>query len=317
MSTLTYYSNTSTGVREMKDTIFEDVDNMISEITPSKTPFINSIGKGGAKQPLHEWLEDSATAPTSATTLNLVEGADATANAITPPLRVNNYCQIWGDTFQISETVIASDTIGRKEVAYETRRSMEKLARQMEYTAINSASSSAGAAASARATKGLVGFISTNDKTYGSYATTNDFDEAKLMSMAQACYEAGGEPSILLVAPPVARKIGGWNQSNRITVNAPQEGKKLVMAVAVLETPFGVIRVLIDRYIATASDSGNTYTSTYLYDPDLCEMAYLRSMKTTELAKAGDSRKFQSVVEAALVVKNEAAHSKCAKCATD
>ena len=38
-----YYSNQSPGVREMKDTIFQDVDGQIQTITPHKTPFIASI----------------------------------------------------------------------------------------------------------------------------------------------------------------------------------------------------------------------------------------------------------------------------------
>ena len=317
MATLTYYSNSSTGVKEMSATIFEDVENMIQSITPSETPFMASIGKGKATQPLHEWLEDSLTAPTSTTGLALVEGADATATAIIPPERKDNYCQIWGDTFQISGTVEASDTIGRKEVAYRTRRSMEKLAQQMEYTAINSTASSAGSAAAARATKGLVGFITTNDDTWGSYAATNDFSEAKLLSMAQKCYTAGGKPSILLVDPTGARKVGGWNQANRQTINENASSKKLTMVLAVIETPFGIVRVVIDRYIAIDNQSSVLYTQAYLYDPSKISMAYLRSSKTTELAKAGDSRKFQTVCEAALVVHNENAHAKCAKNATD
>lgn len=310
------YTNTSTGVREMSATIWEDVEGAIQRITPDETPFIASIGKGKAQNTLHEWLEDELTTPSSLA--GVLEGADATAVKKTPPARLNNYTQIVEDTFMVSGTMQAVNAIGRKDHArYVLEKSLKELNMKMEYICINSTANNAGDAGTARTTKGMAGFISTNDKSYSSYASTNDFDEAKLMAMAQACYDAGGKPSILLVPSHQARKIADWDQNSRVTVNTNASEKTLVMAVMVLETPFGRMKVTIDRWIATATDSGATYNTVYLYDPTKMSVAYLRAMKTEKLAKTGDSEKYQSLAEFAFVCHNEKAHSKCGKCATD
>lgn len=310
------YTNSSTGVREMSATIFEDVDGLIYTITPHDTPFLASIGKKTAKNTYHEWLEDDLTTPSAIA--GTLEGADAVAGAITPANRLGNYTQIFEDTFLVSGTMQAVNTIGRKDEAkYQLQKSLKKLNMEIEYTAINSGSYNAGAAGTARVLKGLEGFISTNDKSYSSYAAGNDFDEAKFLTMGQACYDAGAEPSVLLVPSHQARKVGDWDQNSRITVNTNASEKTLIMAVMLLETPFGRCKVTIDRFIATDSDSGSTYNRVYLYDPTKMSLATLRPMKTTQLAKTGDSEKYQTVCEATFVCHNEKAAAKCKKCATD
>ena len=71
------YSNSSTGVREMSDTIFEDVEGVIQNISPKDTPFQASIGSGKATNTDHKWLEDTLQSATG--TNAAVEGADAVA----------------------------------------------------------------------------------------------------------------------------------------------------------------------------------------------------------------------------------------------
>ncbi|WP_243368431.1 SU10 major capsid protein [Fundidesulfovibrio soli] len=315
-SLTSYYSNSGAGVREMKDTLFSDVENVIQTVTPHKTPFIASIGTGKAKNVLHEWLEDELKTPTGSN--KAIEGADAVATARTAPVRLSNYCQILEDTFKISGTLDAVTPLGRQRVKqYEMDKSFRYLNTELEYAALNNAAASAGDAGTARQMKGLEGFVTTNDKSYASYNATNDFSEAKLMEMSQACYEAGGEPSVILVGPVQARKIANWNQAGRITVNTNASEQTLVMAVMVLETPFGRMKVTIDRYLAKDDDTGTKYDRVYVYDPSRCSMAFLRPFKCVDLAATGDSVKCQSIVEATFVMHNEKSASKCKKCATD
>lgn len=311
-----YYSNQSPGVREMKDTIFQDVDGQIQTITPHKTPFIASIGKARAANVLHEWLEDELKTPTG--TNKAIEGADSVATARITPARMANYCQILEDSFKVSGTLEAVTLIGRKaQSLYEVSKSLKYLATELEYAALNNTATGAGDAGAARQMKGLEGFVSTNDKSFSTFSATNDFGENKLMEMAQSCYEAGGEPSIILVGPVQARKIANWNQAGRVTVNTNATEKTLIMAVMVLETPFGRMKVTIDRYLAKDEDNGAMYDRVYVYDPERCKVAYLRPMRCNRLAKSGDSEKFQSVVEATFVMHNQKSAAKCAKCATD
>ncbi|WP_243358363.1 SU10 major capsid protein [Fundidesulfovibrio terrae] len=315
-SLTSYYSNSGAGVREMKDSIFVDVENMIQTVTPHKTPFISSIKTLKAKNVLHEWLEDELKTPTGAN--KAIEGADAVAQARTAPVRLSNYCQILEDTFKISGTLDAVTPLGRSRVKqYEMDKSFKYLNTELEYAALNNATANAGDAGTARQMKGLEGFVTTNDKSYAAYASGNDFSEADLLAMSQACYEAGGEPSVILVGPVQARKIANWNQAGRITVNTNASEQTLVMAVMVLETPFGRMKVTIDRYIAKDTDTGNSYDRVYVYDPSRCSMAFLRPFKCVDLAQTGDSVKCQSIVEATFVMHNEKSAAKCKKCATD
>lgn len=315
MALNTYYTNESTGVKEAKDTIFEDVEGVIQNISPEDTPFLSSIGTSKARSVNHEWLEDVLATPAVNAA---VEGADPTMAAITPATRLYNYTQIFSKPFQVSTTMDAVNTIGRStESAYLLEKSLKELNLDMEYAFINNASAVAGDGSTARKTKGLEGFISTNDKSYATYAATNDFSEAKFLAMAQACYAAGGKPNTLLVPPDQARKISGWNQSSRITVNTNASEKTLVMAVMVLETPFGRVKVVLDLNMVQDDDSGTKYDRVYLFNPSRMSAAYLRPVKTTKLAKTGDSEKYQTIAEAAFVLHNEKAAAKTKKCATD
>ena len=258
-----------------------------------------------------EWLEDSLKSPTGSNAA--VEGADATATDRDAPERLSNYTQIFQDTFKVSGTLDATNTIGRKEQSkYELQKSMKYLATEQEYAFINNSSAGAGTASTGRTAKGLKGWITTNDDYYSSYATGNDFSESDLMKMAQDCYDAGGNPSMLLIPPRQARVIADWDQNSRVTVNTNAAEKTLVMAVMVLETPYGRMKVVIDRFIATTTEStGVTSDHAFLIDPTRFKVAYLRPMKTSELAKTGDSRKYQSVVESTLVCHNEEAAAEC------
>lgn len=310
------YSNSSSGVLEMSDTIFEDVEGVIQNIAPHDTPFMAAIGKAKATNTLHEWLEDSLKQPTGSNAA--VEGADATATDREAPERLSNYTQIFEDTFKVSGTLDATNTIGRKEQSkYELGKSMKYLATEQEHAFINNASAGAGGSGSGRTAKGLSGWVSTNDDYYESYAASNDFSESDLMKMAEDCYSAGGDPSMLLIPPRQARVIADWDQNSRVTVNTNASEKTLVMAVMVLETPYGKMKVVIDRWIKpTAVSSGVTSDTAYLIDPTRFKVAYLRPMKTSELAKTGDARKYQSVVESTLVCHNEEAAAKAANLAS-
>ena len=295
----------------MGDTIYEDVDGVIQNISPYKTPFIASIGKSRAENTLTEWLEDELKTPTG--TNKTVEGADPDASLRSIPSRLDNYTQIMEDTFKITGTQDKVNTIGRaKSSKYQLGKSLKYLNTELEYTAINSTAKAAGAAATEREMCGMEGFITTNDESFASAANTNLFTEAILMDMSEDIFDAcEDENQVLMVGSSTAKQIAGWDDNSRITVNTNAAEKTLVMAVLVLETPFGRIRVVINRYIALSTTSTNDYTSAYLYEPGKMSIAWLRNWKTSKLAKAGDSDKYMTVGEMCLKVHSEKAAAKC------
>ena len=297
----------------MGDTIYEDVEGVIQDLTPHKTPFIASIGKSKADQTHHEWLEDENKKPVGGTAA--VEGADAAATLRKVPDRLENYTEILEDTFKVTGTQDAVNTIGRaKSSTYQLEKSLKYLNTELEYAAINSAALNAGAAGTAREMMGMNGFIQTNDSSFAAYATTNLFTEDMLMDMSLSIFEACEEDNhLLLVNSYTAKQISAWDQNSRITVNTNADEKKLIMSVMVLETPFGTIRVVLDRYIEVDTDTAKDYSTAYMYEPGKISMAWLRNFKTSELAKTGDAKKYQTVGEACLVVHSEKAAAKCGK----
>lgn len=294
--------------------IFEDVEGIIQTVTPHNTPFLNSIGKTKVTNTYHEWLEDELTTGQANAA---VEGADATFAEKTQPSRLANYTQIFQDTFQISGTFEATDKIGRKsEASRLMQKTMKEIATDMEYALINNAAAVAGDGLTARQAKGLEGFVSTNDLSYASYANTNDFSEEKLMDMAIAVYTNSDADTHKLLVPPIqAKVISNWDQNNRITVNQNADSKKLTMVVMTLITPFGDIQLQIDRFIASDVNASVNYDRIYMYAPEKFKLGTLtgRNLKTTELARTGDSRKYQTLGEYTLVCHSEKAAAKCKK----
>jgi len=291
-------------------TLYEDVEGVIQNITPHKTPFIASIGKEKVTREHHEWLEDTLVAPDG--TNAAVEGANAVATARTIPSRLDNYTQILQDTFMVSATQDAQDSIGVKNTSsYQLEKSLKYLNTELEYNVINNVAYSAGTATAARKLKGLEGFVTTNDESFATTANTNLFTEALLMAMSEGIYNAcDDDEQVLLVPPSVAKQIADWDQNSRITVNTNADEKKLVMAVMVLETPFGKIRIVIDRYIAE-THATSYFKTAYLYEPSKISLGWLRNWKSTKLAKTGDAEKTQTVGEVTLVVHSEKATAKC------
>ena len=295
----------------MGTTIYEDVEGVIQNISPYKTPFIASIGKSKAENTMHEWLEDELKLPSGAN--KQVEGADAVATLRQIPARKHNYTQIMDDVFKVSGSQDAVNTIGRAKTSrYQLEKSLKYLNTELEFAAINNKTANAGAAGTEREMMGMDGFISTNDLSFGAAANTNVFTEELLMDMSEGIFEAcEDEEQVLLVGATTAKQIAGWDQNSRITVNTDAASKTLIMAVLVLETPFGRIRVVIDRYIALDPASGEQYTTAYLYEPGKMSVGWLRNWKTSKLAKVGDAEKYQTVGEMTFVCHSEKAAAKC------
>src|SRR4051794_17996713 len=95
----------------------EDISDIISNLSPRKTPFQSAIGSDKCTQPLFQWQEDSLRAAGSNAQ---VEGADATFVTVVPTVMRDNRTQIFMEAVQVSGSMDASSTYGRaKEMAYQ------------------------------------------------------------------------------------------------------------------------------------------------------------------------------------------------------
>ena len=93
----------------------EDVSDIITDISPTDTPFYSSIRTEKVNARVFEWQEDSLAA---AANNAQVEGADPTMATLTATTLRTNNCQIMTKAFQVSATADAIKTYGRaKETA--------------------------------------------------------------------------------------------------------------------------------------------------------------------------------------------------------
>src|SRR5512139_2382412 len=90
--------------------IKEDISDIITNISPTKTPFQSGLGNDKVANTLFQWQEDSLR---SAAANAAVEGADGTDITATPTVMRTNYTQILQETIKVSGTSDAVATYGR------------------------------------------------------------------------------------------------------------------------------------------------------------------------------------------------------------
>ena len=305
----TYQTYTAIGQRE-------DLSDVIYNISPTETPFLNSVGKSKATAIYHEWQTDSLA---SVNTSNAaVEGATASDATISPTVRVGNRTQISQKTIKISGTLDAVNKAGRKsEKAYQLAKASSEIKRDMEAILLSNQTAANGNSTTARNLGGLQAWLASNTSNgsggsagaNGTTARTTGTDRAftatLLNTVMQSCFTNGGSPTLLLVTP--AQKVVASTFSGIATryrdVPANQQAQ-IINAADVYVSDFGIIQIVPDRFIPN-SDNDDT---AFLLDTEMAAVAYLRPFQTNELAQVGDAELTQLLVEYTLEVKNEAAH---------
>ena len=256
----------------------EDVSASIANISPTSTPFQTLIKSEKVSARNFEWLEDDIRA---AGVNALVEGADATTTAIDQPTLRNNNTQIIGEAFKVAATVDAVKTHGRaKETAYALAKTLKALKLDVEkaMVGVDQAKVSDANGSTARKMASVSQQIST---TVDAGANATDaLTEAKLLELHEDCYSNGSEPSVLMIKPADALKVADFaTASNRERDFG--SSKTLTNAIEVLVTPFGTVRVLINR--------NQLATHAFLIDPSMFKQCVLRPFTRTLLAKNGDA----------------------------
>ena len=286
----TYKTYDTVGIRE-------DLQNAIYDISPTTTPFMSTVGRSTAKNTLHEWQTDSLA------DVNLdnaqVEGADAVAPTLTPTTRVGNYTQISDKVVQVSTTDDKVDKAGRStETAYQLSKASAEIKRDMESILLSDQAKDPGNNTTARKLGGLATWLTTNVVDTDGAAPT----EANLQEAVLKAYTAGGEPTVLLVSPANKQVVSTFPGIAEQRFQAPGTGQtKIIGAADMYMSDFGQLSVVPDRFLSN--------DISYVLDPSMASVAYLRPFKSTKLAKMGDSEKTMMNVEYTLVVKNEAAHA--------
>lgn len=302
--TNTYLTYGTVGIRE-------DLSDMISMISPEDRPFSAILGKPKKTTDRRfDWQTDAlATAANNAQ----LEGDDVTAfTAVTPTTRWDNYCQISRKEFVLSDTQEQTTKAGRKsEINYQTVKKTKEMLRDVEFALVRNTTYNAGAAATARQTRGVAGWVTQGSVGAGVGAfpvpstntapvagTARAFTEALVKSAMLAAWNSGGKPKVLLVRgsdKQLASAFGG-----NATRYEDSDSNKLRAAYDVYVTDFGALRVVPSIFLDAAA---------YLIDPEHVSMRQLRPLERKPLAKTGDAEKMLLTWEYGLEMTNKDAHA--------
>lgn len=287
MATNPYITYSMVGIKE-------EVSDVITNLSPRKTPFQNGIGNEKVTQPLFQWQEDSLRAPV---TNAAVEGADASFADIVPTVMRNNYTQIFTESVSVSDRADIVSSYGRKrEMAYQMAKSSAQIKRDREIALIGNAQTKA-AGSSSVASK-LASFQQQLDSTTVVYAgAATNLSEAKLVEALQKAFIAGAEPSRIMVTPSNSVILASFaSAAGRYRTITGSDAKTIVNVVNLYVSPFGEQKVEINRWLKTSN--------TLIYDPDMWTNVTLRPWERKELAKTGDSSKAMLLGEFSLKHKN-------------
>ena len=286
----------------------EDLSDVIYNISPTDTPFLSSAAKTQATAVLHEWQTDSLAA--ASTSNAVIEGDEATMDAITATTRLSNSCQIMDKTIVITGTQEAVDKAGRaSEIAYQIAKRAKELKRDLEAMLTTNNAEVTGSATAAREMGSLRAWVATNDvmgtsgtsgaagNTAATDGTQRVFTESLLKSVIKSVWNAGGNPTMIMVGPFNKQKLSGFTgNSTRFDAGADAT---LYTSVDVYASDFGQLQVVPNRF--------SRDRDAWVLDMDFFGVAFLRDFSMHDLAKTGDTEKKQLLLEATLESRNEAA----------
>lgn len=281
--------------------IKEDISDIISNITPTNTPFMSSIGKESVSNTLYQWQEDSL----AATAENAeVEGFTASTATLTPTTMRSNHTQIQSKTIKISGTNDAIDAYGRaQETAYQLSKKAAEFKRDIEFNLVGDRTvagnnAAAGSSSAARLTANIHGQDATSasviDSAVQEAGGSAALSEQMILNLGDKLYDEGSEASILMIKPADSTVIAGFTRSAVGSGNARQEhfvngGRTLMNVVDVYISPYGEQRVVMNRFMKT--------DVAFMYDPSNWKMCELRPMTRELLAKTGDADTHMMVTE--------------------
>ncbi len=297
--------------------IREDLSDLISDISPTEVPFQSNIGSEPCGNTYFEWQTDALTAASSSNAQ--IEGDDLgnTYTQITATTRLGNYTQILRKDFLISRTEQVVRKAGRAdERGYQMARKALELKRDWETTLLDNNAAVAGNDTTARETGGLTAWVKTNvdssntnsvDPVWStaptgarSDGTQRAFTETILKNVVKKVWDAGGDPSILMVGSFNKQAVSAFAGIAAQRYMAPANSPSTIIGAAdIYLSDFGELAVIPNRF-QRARDA-------HVIDPSKARVRVLDGYKMHEMAKTGDGDKYMITYEAGLQIDNEKA----------
>lgn len=295
----------------------ENLADVIYRIDPDETPIFSAVKKSTGNGVFLEWQTQSLAAASATNYTN--EGADASLEAATPTVRLGNYMQISQKAYGVSGTLENVDKAGReRETQYqrvlkslEIRRDIEKAIGDTN-VARSGSDPRKSASLMTWITNGSVG------ATTGAFASGDGTDTAtagdsRALTLAmiedgmQDAWTDGGNPRMAVMSAQNRANFSDLSASGNLVSNdvnmTAAKQVTYVGSTSVFLTDFGTIEVTPSRFMSN--------DKLFLIDPDFVELSTLngRNFVENELAKNGDSDRYQIICEWTLKPLHPEAHA--------
>lgn len=294
----------------------EELDNIVSMITPTDTPIYSMAGKDKLSSKHPEWEIESLRAPRENAQ---PEGGEFDFDAQVAPTRVGGRTQIFRDTWIYSGTQQAVDNAGNQEKAAKAKmKAGINVRKDMELAIVtNTASTNSDP----RYMGGLPSWLTTNvsrnsgsnggfsgsDTTAETTGTQRAMTKALVDTVAQAGYNAGANFTDLVLSPYNKSVFVTFMSDTNVAAfryAAGGSGQNTIVGTAdIYEGPFGKLTVKPNRVMA---NSAAVARRAYFLDPDMIAWGSLRPIGEKDTSPTGDSEKGVILGEGCLKVRNEA-----------
>jgi hypothetical protein len=298
----------------------EQLSNIVSRITPEDTPIYTMAGKEKVKGTHPEWEIDELRAPAE----NIqTEGDDYSFSAITQPVRVGNYTQIFREGWIFSGTQEAVENAGNVVKSAEKKiKAGIEVRKDCELAIVTNNASVAGAT---REFGSLPTWLTTNVSrgaggSNGGFnsgtgltvaettGTQRAWTKALTDSLLQSGYEEGANLKRVVCSPynkgEFVKFMSDANVAEfRYAVDG--KGKNTIVGTAdIYESPHGKVMVEPNRVMGL---NAAVARRVFFLDPEMIDILSLRPIQEDpDLAKTGDNKKGIILGELSLKVKNEA-----------
>lgn len=320
MATTTTYGQV--GVRE-------DLSDAIYNIAPTDVPYTTSVQKGKkAANRVIEWQTDTLASADGS--IAVLEGASATDRTFTATVRVKNHQQIMDRAIIISDSADAVNAAGRDtETGLQVMKRTKELKRHQENRLAGNWASDDGSAATARQCAGFEAWITTNDSrksgtasTQGGYnsgtglvaaatdgSSTRTFTETLLKGRIKACWDEGGEDSIIMLGSFSKQTLSAFSgvATKYNIVDRSTDSNVIVGAVDLYASDFGVKKAVPNRFVGGRS-TGNSPRSILGIDPKMISLHSLQPFTVEPLARVGHANRKLLKMEFSQAMRNEKAH---------
>ncbi len=307
----------------------EDLSDAIYNIAPTDAPYTSAIQKG--KKAAHrkiEWQTDTLAADDGS--IAVLEGADATDRTFTATVRLANHTHLMDRAIKISDAADEITAAGRDtETGYQVMKRTKELKRHMENRLCGNWKSDDGSALTARQCAGFAAWITTNDSrgqagatkgtqggysngevtaaTDGTSSSLRTFTETLFKGRVKACWDEGGEDSIVLLNSGLKQKMSGFSgvATKYNIVDKNTKSNEIVCAVDLYASDFGVKKAVPSRFTGGRSGGNNRDHEVMGIDPNMISLHNFQPFSVGPLARVGHANRKLLKVEFSQAMRNE------------